>query len=330
MKKTKKAWIIGLFVVLLFFAFILYKIKPARLLETVVGVGWGWVVVAGLVNILNIAVESLRWQQIVFIVKRKVRFTKIFEAFLVGFFGNIIFPLRVGDGFRIYFVSQQEMIKIPEAIWTFILDRLADIIFFLVLIGVTGLYFPLSGETERAFHLLLFGVSIIVLLFIVVAYFSGRGRKESWPAWRKRLNNLVDRFLIAWRGLLRAKNLLLVSLTALFSWILRVVIIWAMLRAFHLNLPLVASVIGLIMVNLGLAAVNTPANVGGFELGLVAALKLFSVDTEVALSCALLLHLVEVVPVFLIGGAVIIKTGFKPHQARKEAEEIEESLEEAI
>jgi|GEM_PF-1162647 len=330
MKKTKKAWGLGLFVVLLFFGFILYKIKPARLLEAVAGVAWGWVVVAGLVNILNIAVESLRWQQIVFTVKRKVRFTKIFEAFAVGFFGNIIFPLRVGDGFRIYFLSRQETIKVPEAIWTFILDRLADIIFFLVLIGVTGLYFPLSGETERAFHLLLLGVSIIVLLLVIMAYFSGQGKKENWPSWRKRLNNQVDRFLIACRGLLRAKNLLLVSLAALTSWILRVMIIWAMFRAFHLSLPLVGSVIGLIMVNLGLAAVNTPANIGGFELGLVAALKLFSVDTEVALSCALLLHLVEVVPVFLMGGTIIIKTGFKPHQARKEAEEIEESLEEAI
>lgn len=203
-------------------------------------------------------------------------------------------------------------------------------VFFLVLIGVTGLYFPLSGETERAFHLLLLGVSIIILMVVSVAYFSGRGNKENLPRWRKRINNLVDSCLTAWRGLLRARNLLLVSLTSLSSWILRVLIIWAMFRAFHLNLPFVASVIGLITVNLGLAAVNTPANVGGFEMGLVAALKLFSVDTEIALSCALLLHLVEVVPVFLIGGLVVIRTGFKPAQARKEAEEIEESLEEAL
>lgn len=330
MPKTKKAWLTGLVIVLIFFAFILYKIKPSRLIEAVVGVAWGWVAIAGLVNILNIGVESLRWQQIVLTVKQGVSFKRIFEAFLVGFFGNIIFPLRIGDGLRVYFLSQKEAIKIPEVIWTFVLDRLADVVFFLVLIGVTGLYFPLSGETERAFHLLLLVVSIIVLVLVVVAYFSARGEKEKLPRWRKRLNNLANRFLIAWRDLLRAKNLLLVSLASLFSWILRVLIIWAMFRAFHLNLPFVASVIGLITINLGLAAVNTPANVGGFELGLVAALKLFDVDTEVALSCALLLHLVEVIPVFLMGGLVAIKTGFKPQEARKEAEEIEETLEEAL
>ncbi|MGB9765227.1 MAG: lysylphosphatidylglycerol synthase transmembrane domain-containing protein [Candidatus Saccharicenans sp.] len=330
MRKTRRASIISLVLIILFFALILYKIKPARLIQAVAGISWGWVILAGLINLLNIAVESVRWQQIVLTVKKGVKFKKVIEALLVGFFGNIIFPLRVGDGLRVYFLSKQEGIKIPEVIWTFVLDRLSDVVFFLALIGVTGLYFPLSGETERVFHLLLLGVSLVIFLIMVGAHLSGRGEKENWPSWRKRLNNLVDRFLIAWRALLRAKNLLLVSLTAILSWIFRGLIIWAMFRAFHLDLPLVASVIGLIMINLGLAAVNTPANVGGFELGLVAALKLFSVDTEVALSCALILHLVEVIPVFLIGGAVIIKTGFNPHQLRKEAEEIEESLEEAI
>jgi uncharacterized protein (TIRG00374 family) len=330
MRKSRRAWLIGLGIVLIIFAFILYQIKPARLLEAVAGVGWGWVVMAGLVNILNIAVESWRWQQILFAVKKDVSFKKIFEAFLVGFFGNIIFPLRIGDGLRIYFLSQQESIKVPEVIWTFILDRLADIVFFLILIGVTGLYFPLSGETERAFHLLLLGVSVIVLMLVIVAYFSNRGKKEKLPRWRKCLINFSNRFVLAWRELAQGKNLIQVSFFSLLSWILRALVISAMFRAFHLNLPFVASVIGLITVNLGLAAVNTPANAGGFELGLIAALKLFEVDIEVALSCALLLHLVEVVPVFLMGALVVMRTGFKPQKARKEAEKIEENLEEAL
>ena len=330
MNRTRKASFIGLSLVILFFALLLYKIKPAELVKAMVGVSWGWVAVAGLVNILNVVVESVRWHQIVLTVKRRAKFQRIVEAFLVGFFGNIVFPLRVGDGLRVYFFSRQEEIKIPEVIWTFAIDRLVDVLFFLALIGITGLYFPLSGEAERIFHILLLIVSLIIILLFGVARFSGRGERENWPVWRKRINDLVNRFVAAWRALLRARNLVLVSISAIFSWILRVMIIWAIFRAFHLELPLVASIIGLIMVNLGLAAVNTPANVGGFELGLVAALKLFSVDTEVAMSCALLLHLVEVVPIFLLGGAVILKTGFDPHQARKEAEEIEESLEKAI
>lgn len=330
MKKARQASILGLALIILIFAILLYKFKPGELVRAVAGLNWSWVATAGLINILNILVESVRWHQIVLTVKKKAKFRSAVKAFLVGFFGNIIFPLRMGDGFRVYFFAREEALKVPEVVWTFAIDRLVDVIFFLVLMGLTGLYFPLSGETERIFHLLLLTVFIIILLLFLAVGFSNQKEKESWPAWRKRLNKFLERFMVAWRALLRAKNLIMVSLAAIFSWVLRVLIIWTMFRAFHLNLPFVASVISLITLNLGLAAVNTPANVGGFELGLVAALKLFSVDTEVALSCALLIHLTEVIPTFLLGGAVIVKTGFKPHQARKEAEEIEESLEEAI
>jgi hypothetical protein len=330
MKKSKKTWIIGLIILVGIFVFVLYKIRPERLLAALVGVNLSWVMAAMVLNIANIAVESMRWQQIVFTVKKGARYRNIFEAFLVGFFGNIIFPLRVGDGLRIYFLSRQEGIKVSDVIWTFILDRIADVLFFLVLIGVTGLYFPLSGETEKAFHLLLLVISVVIAVLAALAYFWSRGEKENLVGWRKRLRNLVDRFASVLHGLFRARNLVVVSLMSLLSWILRMLIIWSMFEAFHLKLPIVASVVGIIMVNLGLVAVNTPANVGGFELALVAALKLFSVETETALSCALLLHLVEVVPVFLMGGAVIIKTGFHPGRVRKEAEEIEEKIEETL
>ncbi|MCX8161316.1 MAG: flippase-like domain-containing protein [Candidatus Saccharicenans sp.] len=325
----KKTWLMVLIVISLF-VLVLYKVRPERLLAAVAGVNWLWVGVALVLNIANIGVESLRWQQLFFSMEKRPRFKRVFGAFLVGFFGNILFPLRVGDGFRVYFLSRQEKIKAADVIWTFLLDRIVDILFFLVLIGVTGLYFPLSGETEKAFHLLLLALSLSVVVASSLAYLFSRGALENLSGWRKRLRKFVDRLRLMCRSLFRAKNLSFVSALAVFSWFLRVLIIFMMLKAFNLPLPFVASVIAVIMVNLGLAAVNTPANVGGFEVALVAALKLFAVDTGTALSCALLLHVVEVVPVFLMGGAVVIKTGFQPGRAKKEAREIEARIEEAL
>jgi len=324
-KKAKRIWLVGL-VLITIFALVLSRIEPAKLLVAMSGISWKWVFLALVLNIVNIGVESLRWQQVIFTVKREASFQKILAALLVGFFGNIIFPLRIGDGFRIYFLSKQEKIKVSDVIWTFFLDRIGDILFFLVLIGITGLYFPLSGETEKAFHLLLFVISVLIVILTILAFVFTRGDTQHFSGWRKRLRNFLERLVLVWRGLRSARNLTLFSLLASLSWLLRVLIIWAMFESFHMRLPFVVSVIGLIMVNLGLAAVNTPANIGGFELALIAALKLFSVDTETALSCALLLHLVEVIPTFILGGAVIIKTGFRFERVRKEAEEIEKAL----
>jgi uncharacterized membrane protein YbhN (UPF0104 family) len=79
MNRTRKASFIGLSLVILFFALLLYKIKPAELVKAMVGVSWGWVAVAGLVNILNVVVESVRWHQIVLTVKRRAKFQRIVE-----------------------------------------------------------------------------------------------------------------------------------------------------------------------------------------------------------------------------------------------------------
>jgi uncharacterized membrane protein YbhN (UPF0104 family) len=87
--------------------------------------------------------------------------------------------------------------------------------------------------------------------------------------------------------------------------------IWAMFKAFHLALPLIATAVVLIFVNLGIAVVSTPANLGGFEISIVAAFRFFPVDTEVAISYAVALHLVEVIPMVLLGFVVLWFSGIK-------------------
>lgn len=91
-------------------------------------------------------------------------------------------------------------------------------------------------------------------------------------------------------------------------------------RAFRFDLPFIAAPVVLIFSNLGIAAVSTPANLGGFELSTLAALKLFGVETELALGCALVFHLVEVLPMVLLGLAIMLSSGIKPSELIKRVE----------
>jgi hypothetical protein len=87
-------------------------------------------------------------------------------------------------------------------------------------------------------------------------------------------------------------------------------IIYLMFNALHFTLPLIAAAVTLILVNLGTTAAGIPANLGGFEFSILAALKIFSVNTEPAISFAITLHLIEVVPIVLLGTAAIWINGF--------------------
>jgi uncharacterized membrane protein YbhN (UPF0104 family) len=99
--------------------------------------------------------------------------------------------------------------------------------------------------------------------------------------------------------------------------------------AFQLDLILVSSKVSamvvLILTNLGIAIVSTPANVGGFELSAVAALHLFIRDAETAISFAVALHLIEVVPIVILGLIVLWYNGFN---LLKSSRELRESLKE--
>jgi uncharacterized membrane protein YbhN (UPF0104 family) len=69
----------------------------------------------------------------------------------------------------------------------------------------------------------------------------------------------------------------------------------------HVEIPLAGSLFVLLTLNLAIAAPSTPAQVGAFELGTVAALRLLHVPEEHALAVAVLYHLTQVIPVTLLG-----------------------------
>ena len=76
-----------------------------------------------------------------------------------------------------------------------------------------------------------------------------------------------------------------------------------MFRALGLDLPVVAALLVLAVVQLGTAVPSTPGKVGVFQYLSVLALGPFGVGQGVALSYGILLHLVSYAPPIVLGGA---------------------------
>ena len=68
----------------------------------------------------------------------------------------------------------------------------------------------------------------------------------------------------------------------LFTWFLRMVVVWCTMHAFHLALPAVAAASVLVAINLGITAIAAPGNLGVFEMSAMAALALWQVPGELA------------------------------------------------
>ncbi|MDZ7262575.1 MAG: flippase-like domain-containing protein, partial [candidate division KSB1 bacterium] len=307
----KKIHFVTLAVFIILLTLVLSRMDLGKSWDALTGVEWGGVICVMLLNILNTGVEAVRWRLILLSVKKGVRVYNTFTAILVGVVGNIILPFRIGDGARTYFLAREEKIDLASSFSTVVLDRIADIAIFLMLVALTTFFFPFPLSIKRTG--LLAGGAFVVVVFVLITLMrlsQSLGSKFRGKLGR-RVSNSISRFTRSLSALRHSGRLLSISLLSAFSWLVKLAMVHAMFRAFHLTLPLIAGAVVLVFVNLGISIANTPANLGGFELSTVAALKLFSVDIELAVSYAITLHLVEVIPTLLMGLVVLWFTGFK-------------------
>jgi uncharacterized protein (TIRG00374 family) len=189
-----------------------------------------------------------------------------------------------------------------------VLDRLADIIFFFILVLITAFFFPFGPQIRKmifvALGLLAVGIASLVVIIRLNSNLSSKGKLG------RKLTGQINHFKLGLRALQDGRIMGPAAVLSALSWVMRLMIIYLMFNALHFTLPLIAVAVTLILVNLGTTAAGIPANLGGFEFSILAALKIFSVDTEPAISFAIILHLIEVVPVVLLGIAAIWINGF--------------------
>lgn len=307
-RRSRKSWPIALALLALFLFILFTRTNPRKILDSFAQVSWGWAIGAALLNIFNTWIEALRWKLILSSTKKEVKVSKVFAALLAGVVGNVILPLKLGEGVRAYFVSKKEEIRFSSVFSTVVLDRLADIIFFFILVLITAFFFPFGPQIRKmifvALGLLAVGIASLVVIIRLNSNLSSKGKLG------RKLTGQINHFKLGLRALQDGRIMGPAAVLSALSWVMRLMIIYLMFNALHFTLPLIAVAVTLILVNLGTTAAGIPANLGGFEFSILAALKIFSVDTEPAISFAIILHLIEVVPIVLLGIAAIWINGF--------------------
>jgi len=311
MSWQRRAHYAAIAVTVLLLAVILVRVDLAKLAHSFAGVMWGWVAGVFALNLLNTWVEAFRWRLILSSVKRETHTLNTFGAMLVGVVGNTILPLRLGDGARAYFLARRERISVASSLGTVMLDRIMDVTVFLIMVVLTGFFFKFSALIRRTEIIAAAAVGAAIVILAILARFGPHLRLRFVGKAGGRLFGRIHRFTLGLASLKKAGVLVPASILSALSWGLRLLMIAAMFRAFRFDLPSIAAAVVLIFVNLGIAAVSTPANLGGFELSMLAALGLFGADTERALSCAIVFHAVEVVPIVLMGLAALSLSGMR-------------------
>ena len=289
--------LVVLLVVLVATAIAMARSDPAAIGRALATMSWPWATLAAIINLLGVALDAVRLRIIVRAFGY-MRLWHVVQAHLVGILGNVLFPFKLGEGARAYMLTRHGL-PAATAVTMVVLDRMLDAVVLPLFVIVASVLLPLPSSVLRYRMWMLMALAGAVAAGVVAGrWLRARHASGRAPA---PLTGTLDRIVAGVTILGHRRRLASAVGASLASWAARAAILWCMLQAFHLSLPLSATVSTLVIVNLGIAVVATPGNVGTFELTTAAALAFWSVPSQTGLGVGIATHIVEVVPPVLLG-----------------------------
>lgn len=239
----------------------------------------------------------------------------LFAALNVGYAVNSLLPARAGDLTSAYWLRRTGGVGLVRALSTIAVERVADgITVSLLLLSLTRLISVPARFVDLA--LVAVGVFLLLLIGMTALVYVTASRRLAVRVVDTRWGYLVARLIDGARQAVAGLTVLRSPRTA--AWfVVWTLLIWAStvaqlgfaLRAFNLQLPVMAVVLLTAVIFLGMAIPSAPAYIGVFDYLMVVVLGLYGVPRTPALAAALGYHAIVFLPVTVIGMGYIIHAG---------------------
>ena len=326
MKKNTQRWLIwlGLVISAVFLYLAFREINYAELWQTLRMTQLWWLIPGLVIYFGSMLMRSWRWGYLLKPIK-KIGSGTLLPIILIGYMGNNVFPLRMGEVLRAVVLKRREQVAISASLATIVVERIFDAVvivgFVLLNLGQltrlpgTGALSQLGGLATWA--ILIFAVGLAV--FIAVAMFPkpamrlihGVINKIIPERWRESLIGIADRFLDGLMSLRSPKDALMILVTSILVWLLETGLYWSVNRALGLELNFGQLMLLNGVVNMVLLVPAAPGGLGTFDAAGRAMLQAYNIPAEPALGYTLILRIVLWVPITLLGAIFFVREGLK-------------------
>jgi uncharacterized protein (TIRG00374 family) len=275
----------------------------------------GWLFLSLATMILNLVIRAWRWQFLLQPLGR-ASFGNSFRATAVGFAARSFLPAAAGELVRPYFLSRREPMSATGAFATIVIERLLDTVTVLILLASYVFFFGRNMSVANPTALAAVkwagagagAISVIALLVLFVI----AGNPARLAAMFQRLEQVVpsafagliariaEKFATGLGAIRRPSQLVATLLASFPLWLCIALGIWAVAKAFDLDVPFTGSFLFIALLTIGIA-IPTPGSVGGFhEAFRIGATVFFGAAEASAVGAAIVLHALSVgSPLFL-------------------------------
>jgi glycosyltransferase 2 family protein len=246
--------------------------------------------------------KSLKWRYI-FAPVKVLPLSTFFSAIAVGTMSSVVLPFRLDELIRTFYFGIKGGLSKATVLGTIVVERAVDATTLAVSVGVLLLALRGHHGPSRAV-----GIAVLVLAAgaVLALTLLGRSTIADRMATRAGLRGLLDGL----RVLERPGRLAGVFAFAAAEWLVTVLYMKIVLAAFGVELPFTGYLLLVTAGYLSFALPLAPGSLGIFEVLMKGSLVAgFAIDADTAMSCALVLHFMLVVPISMAGAIVLLRDG---------------------
>ena len=227
---------------------------------------------------ISIILRAVRWRKI--FGSNDVKIPDLYKAEVIGFWGNSLFPLRLGEIIRIHYAKVLTLKRYSFIFGTIILERLIDLLIIMPFVFIFYYYFPIEIINSKM-NFLLFTIPILIIGFIGYKYFF-QSIKDKFL--RDIQVNLIQNFI---------DNIILLGFLSLSIWVLILLDVYFVQASMNLKFSMLDCLLIMLVATIVYAIPSSPGTIGTFHLAIQEVMVQFlgyTIDTSIAFAFILHAH----------------------------------------
>ena len=239
----------------------------------------------------SVWIRAVRWRLL--IQSEDITINNLFNIEMVGYFGNNIFPFRMGEIYRGVLLSYRTNLSKSYCLGTIVLERITDMLGLIFLFFILMWFYPLSSEIKDwGYKIIFFTFLIIGIIIFLKKYFN------LFPNIKI---NFINQFIAGFTGI-NLENFFLVLMWTLILWFIYWFDTYLIQLAFDLQMTWEQILLLLVLTSVAMAIPSAPGMIGTFHLAVkFTMVSILGFDTDISNAFSIILHAYGYITLTIIG-----------------------------
>ena len=267
------------------------------------------------VDVLSVFCKATKWHLLLRPVGKVPQF-KLQGAIYAGGAVSMVLPFRLDEAVRAYVAARFSGLPTLAVLGSMALERLVDVCVLLGFVLALTWLLPLPPQVSSAVLVASAMAGVLVTVLVMVHLFSSR-------EWLKGvLARLLDSFAQGSQALMRPHLVLAAMLFSAGEWLLTGTVAGLVAHAARIELPFGGLILTTTLLFGSFALPAAPAGIGVFQWACALVLpRVYGINKVQAVTLALLIHTLLLLPMATVGTIVIVAAGVKLSDLKREDDE---------